>query len=149
MKKMADVWRENDVLVKRILGDERILVDAWVRGNLVIPSSVEPRKERKFLAPMLQGFSAHRYGWKMILEGENGARMVLRYCPGEWNVKAFLEDPPTMRSPHSLSPRRQMLRLCSVSFPKKQKWRLLVKQKNDTPTRNTTLLVCRFSLFYQ
>ena len=99
MKKMADVWRENDVLVKRILGDERILVDAWVRGNLVIPSSVEPRKERKFLAPMLQGFSAHRYGWKMILEGENGARMVLRYCPGEWNVKAFLEDPPHHAEP--------------------------------------------------
>lgn len=91
--KMVDVWKKIDLMVEKILADERIRVDAWVRGNLVIPSSVEPRKERKFLAPMLQGFSAHRYGWKMLIQLESGARMVLRYYPGEEDVKAFLEDP--------------------------------------------------------
>lgn len=91
-KKMADVWKENDALVEKILGDERIHVDAWVRGNLVISSINKPSWKRKFLAPALQGFSAHRYGWKMLLQSKAGVRMVLRYCPGEWNVKAFLGD---------------------------------------------------------
>lgn len=90
--KMVDVWKANDVLVERILSDERIRVDAWVRGNLVISSCGEQSWKRRFLAPALQGFSAHRCGWKMNLEGNTGARMVLRYCPGDWNVKAFLGD---------------------------------------------------------
>ena len=90
--KMADVWRKNDVLVERILGDERVHVDAWVRGNSVVSSINKPSWKRKFLTPALQGFSAHHYGWKMLLQSEAGVRMVLRYCPGEWNVKAFLGD---------------------------------------------------------
>lgn len=78
-------------LIERILSDDRILVDAWTRGNLVISSSSGLCGEkRRFLAPVLQGFSANHYGWRMLLRS-SGGEVILKYHPQD-GVKAFIGD---------------------------------------------------------